>query len=351
MNTDVSIRSPRIGVVAIGRNEGERLRRCLASLAGHAGRIVYVDSASTDGSSAIATAAGAEVVHLDMNLPFTAARARNAGFERLLVLDPEVELVQFVDGDCEVEAGWWVAALAAMASQPQAAVVCGRRRERHPEASIYNRLCDVEWNTPVGEALECGGDALIRTRAFREVAGYNPALIAGEEPDMCVRMRQRGWKIFRIDAAMTLHDAAMTRFGQWWRRELRGGHAAAEGAAMHGHPPERHRVRECRRNWFWGAALPVAMLAWAWPTHGLSMILLLLYPVLVFRIDKSLRRRSMAPADARLYALFCALSKFPQAIGQARYWLGRMTNRPSRLIEYKASFSNTRSGQVQPQRI
>ena len=37
-----------VGLVAIGRNEGERLRACLASARGAAQRLVYVDSGSTD---------------------------------------------------------------------------------------------------------------------------------------------------------------------------------------------------------------------------------------------------------------------------------------------------------------
>ena len=95
-----------IGVVAIGRNEGERLRRCLESLDGHGLTVVYVDSGSTDDSVALARSLSIEVVDLDMSTPFTAARARNAGFERLLQIDPGVRFVQFLDGDCEVADGW-----------------------------------------------------------------------------------------------------------------------------------------------------------------------------------------------------------------------------------------------------
>jgi len=47
-----------IDAVVIGRNEGERLVACLASLGGEIRRAVYVDSGSTDGSVAAARAAG-----------------------------------------------------------------------------------------------------------------------------------------------------------------------------------------------------------------------------------------------------------------------------------------------------
>ena len=200
---------PRIAAVAIGRNEGERLRRCLASMQGRVGRIVYVDSGSTDGSLDAAAAAGAQVVSLDLALPFTAARARNEGFALLGHEAPAY--VQFVDGDCELQPGWLETASAFLDNHPDVAAVCGRRRERHPGQSLYNRLIDCEWDTPVGETRACGGDVLMRRDAFRAVGGFDPALIAGEEPELCVRLRAAGWRIWRLDAEMTLHDAAITR--------------------------------------------------------------------------------------------------------------------------------------------
>jgi GT2 family glycosyltransferase len=217
-----------IGVIVIGRNEGERLRRCLTSLETIRGRVVFVDSGSSDGSPDVARARGVEVVELSCDVPFTAARARNSGFEKLLSIDPGVEFAQFVDGDCEVDPQWIETAVLALQAQPTVAVVCGRRRERFPDASIYNRLCDMEWDTKPGEATECGGDAMFRIGPLREAGGYKADLIAGEEPELCVRLRAAGWKVVRLDAEMTLHDAAMTRFGQWWKRNVRNGHAYAE---------------------------------------------------------------------------------------------------------------------------
>ena len=269
-----------LGAVAIGRNEGERLRRCLQSLIGRVAVVVYVDSGSTDGSVELATAMGAQVVELDRAVPFTAARARNAGFARLLEAAPDAELVQFVDGDCEIAADWLKRAESALRTDDRLAVVCGRRRERHPEASVYNRLCDLEWDTPIGPADACGGDALMRVEAVRAVGGYDASLIAGEEPDLCLRMRRLGWRIERIDAEMTVHDAAMTRFGQWWKRSVRSGHAYAEGAARQGQAAEHHWVRETRSNWFWGMGVPAVALGLTPVTAGLSMTLFAGYGLL-----------------------------------------------------------------------
>lgn len=217
----------RAGVVAIGRNEGERLKQCLRSVP--AGTpVTYVDSASSDGSAAFARSVGAHVVELDLATPFTAARARNAGHEALLREWPDLEFVQFVDGDCEIEAGWLGAGAAFLDAEPSVAAVCGRRRERFPERSFYNRMCDNEWNTPVGEAEACGGDAMFRVAALAQACGYDSAIVAGEEPELCHRLRGIGWRIWRLDHPMTIHDADMHRPRQWWLRTVRSGFGYAQ---------------------------------------------------------------------------------------------------------------------------
>jgi len=325
----------RVGVVAIGRNEGERLRRCLQSLDPASRPTVYVDSGSSDGSPELAASLGAEVVQLDLSIPFTAARARNAGLERLLKNAPEIELVQFVDGDCEIDPGWFSAALAALDARPDVVVVCGRRREKHPEASVYNRLCDLEWDTPVGEAQACGGDALMRVSAVKAAGGYRDDLIAGEEPELCVRLRANGGRVLRLPAEMTLHDAAMTRFRQWWTRNVRAGHAFAEVSHLHADSPFGIWRREARSNWAWGVFVPAIAIVAAPFTLGMSLVVLLAYPALYFKIRRGRRQRGDEPATASLYARYCVLSKFPQAMGQARYWRNRVSGRRNRLIEYK----------------
>ena len=326
---------PPLGVVIIGRNEGERLRKCLFSLAGRASWLVYVDSGSSDGSVAVAAEIGAHVVELDRSSPFTAARARNAGFAKLRELEPRLALVQFVDGDCEVVADWLEKATSQILDDPRLAVVCGRRRERYPTASIYNRLCDIEWNTPIGNANACGGDALMRAGPLSEVGGYTPDLIAGEEPDLCLRLRQRGFRILRMDAEMTLHDANITRLSQWWTRSVRSGHAYADGFTRHRREPGRYCARQVRSNLIWGAMVPALALGLLLPSSGWSSILLFGYPALALRILRSSHRRGLSVGESSLYALFCVMGKFPSVYGQLRYWARRLLGKRSTLIEYK----------------
>ncbi|VVN99595.1 glycosyltransferase family 2 protein [Pseudomonas fluorescens] len=321
-----------IGVVVIGRNEGLRLERCLATLVGAAEKVVYVDSGSTDGSVQMAQRLGVEVVELDMAVPFTAARARNEGFASAQRLLPAMRYVQFVDGDCEVVSGWLPQAQAFLDAQPTVAVVCGRRRERFPQRSIYNLLCDLEWDTPIGEAKACGGDALMRADAFAAVSGFRADLIAGEEPELCVRLRASGWKVWRLVEEMTLHDAAMTRFGQWWQRTLRGGHAFAEGAFLHGAAPEQHWLRESRRAWLWGLGVPLATIIASLMLGWFGLLLLLVYPLQVVRLA---RRGDRSARENWLQAFFLVLGKFPEMLGQVKFLLNRFGAGKTVLIEYK----------------
>lgn len=319
-----------VAAVIIGRNEGARFLACLESLPAEVSPVIYVDSGSTDGSLEAARERGAQVVALDTTTPFTAARARNAGLA--LLTAEAVEFVQFIDGDCVLQPGWISAGLRALSDDSELAVVCGRRREQHPEASVYNRLCDAEWNTPVGPARACGGDALMRVQAVRDVGGYRDDLIAGEEPELCLRLQRAGWKIERLGAEMTWHDAAMTRFGQWWRRSRRAGHAFAEGAALHGHAPERHWVRETRSAVAWGMILPVLIILTIPPAPALSALLALIYPAQVLRLAA---RGGLSRRTAWERAIFLVLGKFAEAQGVLQYVLSRISKRKSALIEYK----------------
>lgn len=349
-----------LGIVTIGRNEGERLRRCLTSIVGLGVPVVYVDSNSTDGSPQLARSLGADVVELDASRPIGVPRARNEGFARLCQIAPEIRHVQFIDGDCEMVEGWLAQAVRVLDGRPEVGLVTGRRRERFPEASCYNRLADLEWDMPVGEATGSHGDIMVRADAFRQIGGFDEAVLVSEDYELCLRLRRTGWVLLRIDADMTLHDMAMTRFGQWWRRSVRSGYGYADGAYLHGKPPERLYVREVFSVVFWGMVLPLLVIGLAWPslalsagypvlawlTRSASLALLAGYLFLYRRVWRYARRRGWSPRDARLYAFWGTLGKLPLAVGLLVYWLRLIARRPKQIIEYKGGGSDAIHGDL-----
>lgn len=316
-----------VDVVLIGRNEGARLVAALASVEGQARQVVYVDSGSTDGSLAAARAAGARVVELDLSTPFTAARARNAGFDAL----SEPDLVQFIDGDCTLVPGFLEAARAHLEAHPGLGAVTGWRSEIHRDASVYNQMCDWEWRRPAGPIEACGGDMMVRAGAWRALGGMDPSVIAAEDDEFCVRLRKAGWGLERIPREMTRHDAAMTRFSQWWARSVRTGHGYAQVGAIH---PEHFR-RDRRRVLVYGLILPLLFLAGLVWTAWLSLAVLALYALNYLRTARGLVRDGLPSDQARRHAFFLTMSKFPNIIGMARYHLRRLGGADMRIIEYK----------------
>lgn len=333
----------KVGVVVIGRNEGERLRICLTSINRTVYPVVYVDSGSSDGSLELARALGAAVVELDMSRPFCAARARNAGYRRLIGTVPTVCYVQFVDGDCEIADEWLPAAERELAECQTLAVVAGWLRERSPQKSIYNRIADLEWNfAPAGEVATVGGIFLVRRHAFEAVGGFDESVAAGEEPELCQRLLGAGWRLARIDREMGRHDLAMTSFGQWWTRAVRYGYGSADVARRFG--LDRFR-RSNRRARLWTAWLAIAALALggaAFAGDGVRLAALgwlALWPAQAGRVAWRTWRRGQPAGVALAYGFFVTLSNWPQALGQWLHRRDRLHGRPARLVEYKAAAS------------
>lgn len=330
-----------VGIVIIGRNEGPRLRRCLASVRHGAAAVVYVDSGSSDGSPVLAREAGVEVVELDRSKPYCAARARNAGYARLLALHPELRCVQFIDGDCELRRGWLATAIGLLDARPELAIAAGWLRERAPEASIYNRLADFEWNfSGPGEVDAVGGIFMIRCAAFEDVGGFDETLAAGEEPELCQRLGRLGWRLRRIDREMARHDLAMTRFAQWWTRSTRNGYTSMEGALRFANPDNR---RVNWRAWFWAMWLTLALLASgaALATPGAqpagAALLWLMWPAQFLRIALRTLRQGHGWVVALAHAFFLQIVFLPHLVGQCLYFLDRWRQRAPRLVEYRKS--------------
>ena len=317
---DMSGASERMAVVVIGRNEGERLRASLRSVRRSCERVVYVDSGSTDGSAVLAAGEGVVVHALDPARPFSAARGRNEGFQVARERWPGTAYVQFVDGDCLLDEAWLDRAAAFLDAEPKVAMLCGDNEEEFPDASVYNRLCAVEWSGAPGEVAACGGNAVVRGKAFEAAGGYDDAIRAGEEPELCLRLRRAGWRVHRLPDPMTVHDADMHRFGEWWRRAERSGVAYWTGWRRHGAGPERYNAKETLRAILWGGALPLAALVFLFVWPPAAALILAIYAAKLLRV--ALRHRDTAMHPLR-YAGFMMLSNVAEFVGIARGVLDR----------------------------
>jgi GT2 family glycosyltransferase len=327
-----------VAIIAIGRNEGERLKSCLRTVVPGAKLVVYVDSGSVDGSPQYAASVGCHVVELDPTRPFSAARARNEGFAYVLQQAPHISFIQFLDGDCDLVEGWLDHGLAALNQRKDVGIVCGNVRELYPEASVYNKLYNLEWQQTPGEIRSSGGRFLIRTEIFDAVGGFRPDVIAAEDDELCIRVRALGWKILQLDADMALHDMAMNRFTEWWRRSVRTGHAYAQVAALHGHNGERYFFAEIRRILVWAFTLPLLALCLAPFTHGLSLFLLfLLYALQFARTYLRCRKRGWSRDESLIFSTFTAISKFPALVGLLEYLWRHWRGDSLTIIEYRRS--------------
>lgn len=327
-----------VGVVVIGRNEGERLARCLASVLHQVppNVVLYVDSQSTDASIDIAYRDGVAVISLDSRRELSAARARNEGFRALSDRLPNLAFVQFVDGDCELHREWIDEARSALLHSPRVAIVCGVLRERHPQRSIYNRLCEMEWAGAAGEIQWCGGVFMMRADVFRVHGGFRSTMLAGEEPELCARIRRDGWLIERLNVEMANHDADMHRFIQWWRRAVRSGRAWAERACLHGRRGDPASVRHMYSIAFWSILLPMLIILPYVYTGGASALLAAAYPAQWMRMALAKRRVNYRWQDATLYALFTILAKWAQVVGVVRFLISRINGSANQRIRSRA---------------
>jgi cellulose synthase/poly-beta-1,6-N-acetylglucosamine synthase-like glycosyltransferase len=308
-----------VGAVVIGRNEAAKLPRCLSSILSAAAPIVFVDSGSGDASVDLARQLGVDVLELDESTPFTVARARNAGFARAVQRAAEMEYVQFVDADSELFPSWLAHAEGALRDDSRLAAVFGRVRERCPGRSVYSRLYEAEFEAQFAAPDVCGGMAMMRVAAVRQIGGFNAGLLGFEDFDLSFRLRRAGWHVKRLDADMALHEAGMNRLAQWWSRQVRGGYARAQQVALHGRSAERTAIREYRSTWAWGLLLPLIAIAPAAQTRAPCLLVLCAYAAFFLRIALRARHRGTTISSAVLYSASCVLGKVPQALGQLRF--------------------------------
>ncbi|WP_296494875.1 glycosyltransferase family A protein [Rhodoferax sp.] len=326
-----------VSVVVIGRNEGERLLRCLDSVVqAHWGQItyelIYVDSRSTDGSVARARALGATTLVVADAKP-NAAKARNLGWQAA-----RGEFILFLDGDTQLHPDFVSHALATL-NEPKLCAAWGHRRESRPEQSLYTRVLDLDWVYPTGRTLYFGGDVLVRRAALADVNGFDPTLNAGEEPEMCARLRAAQWEIEHIDVPMTLHDLAVTTFRAYWLRAYRSGIAYAEVAQrmkLRGDVLWQHEARRDFRHAVVFILAPFIWIAALWLSPHLALAMVALALLFVARTVR--RCQWKAPGQWGLcacYALHAHFQKIPALFGQLKWRQAQARQAELALVDYK----------------
>ena len=323
------------GTIVIGRNEGHRLTQCLTAALQAGGPVVYVDSASNDGSPLVARRLGAEVIELSTP-PHTAARGRQAGFDFLTARHPSMKYVQFVDGDCVIDGKWLFTAPRFLEANPKVAAVSGRRREEHTAESFWSRLIDLDWDIPAGLVGYPGGDSLCRVDAIKLVGGWDVDLIAGEDPDLGFRLCDAGWRVSRLADEMTRHDMRIVSLGQYMKRAVRSGHAYAEIGWRHRRGSGNLYARRAAGIFFYAAVLPaVAAIGLVlWPP---SLLLpLLIYLRLLWSGYRLCRRKAATNSLALAYSALNLLCKFAGLLGAAKFCRNFLAGKRTPLIEYRS---------------
>jgi acetyltransferase-like isoleucine patch superfamily enzyme len=180
---------------------------------------------------------------------------------------------------------------------------------------------------------------LVRRDALAQVDGFDPNLKAGEEPEMCSRLRATGWVIEHIDEPMTGHDLAIRTWKAYWLRAKRSGMAYAEIAHKMQKKGDLMWQNEAKRDLVHGSiylASPLILAA----LYALSPLIPLIAAVLFFTllIRTALRSAWKAPTNHMLcmqYAVHVHLQKIPSLFGQLAWRLNHRRGGATQWVDYK----------------
>ena len=329
-NKDLLIRN--VGVVVIGRNEAVRLQSTLQAVVMAGVPLIYVDSQSKDNSVELARSLDVEVLTLSEEKPVNASRARNEGARVLISEFPQLSCIQFLDGDTVLNTDWLAAAFMYMESNSSVGFVCGQLREKDRDENIYRRLCDMEWRweaTKDAEPCRIGGMGMMRLSAYVSSGGYDESLIAGADPELYARLEKAGWALHVLQDAMGIHDSGMQSFQQWWTRNLKSGFGFANGQATGAWGRER------RSAILWGGIIPLSLIVMTILISSWTLLLLLVYPLNVYRIWVSPAKKGFSQNDRWLYASACMASKVSQFMGIVKYYWRNYMKQTASVIQYK----------------
>jgi glycosyltransferase involved in cell wall biosynthesis len=218
---------PELAVVLISKNQAWNIGRLIESIILRTAcvpsrEMVLVDSASTDDTVATASMYAINVLRLRPDQPLSPAAGRYVGYKHT-----SAPLVLFLDGDMELCAGWLERALKVLRSQPDVAVVTGLTVDVWPATKAADSAeaePSLEYSTGLTEVPYIAGAGLYRRQALEHVGSFNPYLYSDEEPELCIRIRQAGYRIVQLDTPIAYHystpSEALSTLVNRWRRNL-----------------------------------------------------------------------------------------------------------------------------------
>ena len=195
-----------VSIIIKALNEEKRIVACVESALTAAwaagGEVVLADACSSDSTVALAS-----------RYPIRIAQLAHPG-ERCCGAGPQLgfqysvgEFVYILDGDMEMLPDFLPAALIFMKAHPEVAGVGGRVVEMNTSSLEYlARMERATGHMQAGEVdrLDMGG--LYRRAAVKQTGYFSDRnLHSYEEFDLAVRLRAKGWKLWRIDTDSVRH--------------------------------------------------------------------------------------------------------------------------------------------------
>ena len=230
---------PDVSAIIVNWNDGDRLLRCLESLAGSNVDVIVVDNASSDGSlqRVAERFPAARISAQTSNLGFAGgvnAGALLATGRYLLILNTDVvagpgavaALAMFLDAnaacgavtgqllgeDGRPQRGWSVRRFPTLASFAVELLLIEKVWPANP-ISKRHRMLDLSYERPVQVDQPAAACLMVRGEAFEQLGGMDERFYPAwfEDVDFCLRLHAAGWKVYLVPGAVFRHTGGVSR--------------------------------------------------------------------------------------------------------------------------------------------
>jgi len=208
---------PGVSVIVPTLNEAEHIKKCLLSLLDAGGEnedyeIIVVDNGSTDDTVKLAREAGVRTMS---KLNGSIGSLRNYGAK-----NAKGGILAFVDGDCVVSEDWLKNAMPYFRDDKIAVVGsrlthAGRTWVARAWSLLHSRKRtkgEIDW-VP-------SGNMIVSKRLFDEVDGFDEELETGEDYDLCLRLGEKGYRIYSDPGIGATHLDPPESIRAFFRKEL-----------------------------------------------------------------------------------------------------------------------------------